>query len=64
MILSEVLHVRPNTIAFERYYYSQPLLNGEQDNNRLEDFFSQIEGTWPVLVKRLRAGSDTTAHAP
>src|SRR5207253_10423982 len=51
------LHLRPSEIAFERYYYSQPLPEGGQDNNTLEDFFSTIEGTWPPLVDRLRSGS-------
>ena len=31
------LHLRPNEIAFERYYYSQPLPEGGRDNNTLED---------------------------
>ncbi len=43
------LHVRPSEIAFERYYYSQPLPDGSRDNNTLEDFFSTIETTWPPL---------------
>ncbi len=51
------LHLRPFAIAFERYYYSQPLPEGGQDNNTLEDFFSTIESTWPPLVHRLRSGS-------
>jgi hypothetical protein len=53
------LHVRPKEIAFERYYYSQPLPEGGQDNDRLEDFFSTIESTWPLLLDRLRSGSET-----
>src|SRR6266498_3638904 len=51
------LHVRPSEIAFERYYYSQPLPEGGRDNNTLEDFFSTIETTWPSLVGRIRSGS-------
>ena len=51
------LHLRPSEIAFERYYYSQPLPEGGQDNNTLEDFFSTIESTWPPLVDQLRSGS-------
>lgn len=54
------LHVRPSEIAFERYYYSQPLLEGGRDNNTLEDFFSTIENTWSLLAARLRAGSAGT----
>jgi hypothetical protein len=51
------LHLRPSEIAFERYYYSQPLPEGGRDNNTLENFFSTIESTWPPLVDRLRSGS-------
>jgi len=36
------LHVRPSAIAFERYYYSQPLPEGGQDNNTLEDLHLRI----------------------
>ena len=43
----------PDTIAFEKYYYSQPLPDGGQDNNRLEDFFSSIEDGWPQLVSKI-----------
>jgi Protein of unknown function (DUF4238) len=39
------LHLRPSEIAFERYYYSQPLPGGWRDNNSLEDGFSTIEAT-------------------
>lgn len=52
------LHVRPSKIAFERYYYSQPLHDGGQDNNRLEDFFSTVESPWPSLVADLVAAKD------
>src|SRR5579863_4649650 len=47
------LHVRPREIAFERYYYSQPLPDGGRDNNTIENFFSTIESTWPRLVERM-----------
>ncbi len=56
------LHVQPATIAYERYYYSQPLEDGGRDHNTLEDFFSKLEGEWPPLVARLErrtaAGED------
>jgi Protein of unknown function (DUF4238) len=55
----KALHVRPSELAFERYYYSQPLRDGGRDNNTLEDFFSTIEGTWTPLLTRLRLASDT-----
>jgi len=54
------LHVSPSEIAFQRYYYSQPLPGGGRDDNTLEDFFSKIETSWPTLAKRLRAGSGTS----
>lgn len=44
---------RPSQIAFENYYYSQPLTGGGQDNNTLEDLFSTIETDWTPLVKLL-----------
>lgn len=55
---SPPLHIRPSEIGFERYYYSQPITGGGQDNNILEDFFSQIETHWPSLVNDLIAGRD------
>ncbi len=50
------LHVRPDEIGFEKYYYSQPTPDGGQDNNRLEDLFSTVEGIWPGIVADLSAG--------
>lgn len=44
----------PETIAFENYYFSQPLPGGDQDNNGLEDFFSSIEDYWPSLVSKIQ----------
>ena len=55
------LYVQPSRIAFERYYYSQPLPEGGRDNNSLEDSFSTIEGTWTPLVARLGSGSNAAA---
>lgn len=52
------LHLRPSEIAFERYYYSQPLPDGGQDNNRLEDAFSEVESTWPGIVDDLSLRRD------
>jgi hypothetical protein len=54
------LKVRPREIAFERYYYSQPLQDGGQDNNRLEDLFSTVETVWPSLVDDLTGRRDIT----
>jgi Protein of unknown function (DUF4238) len=43
----------PESIGFEKYYYSQPMPDGGQDNNRLEDFFSTIEADWPSLASKI-----------
>ena len=51
------LYVKPDNIGFERYYYSQPLPEGGQDNNKLENFFSEDESTWPSVVERFQTGS-------
>lgn len=55
------LHLKPEEIAFERYYYSQPLPDNKQDNNKIEDFFSIIETPWPVLVANFR-NRETSTH--
>src|SRR6266403_2310714 len=47
------LHLRPDAIAVERYYYSQPLPDGGRDNNTFENFFGTIESTWNPLAVRL-----------
>ena len=57
------LHLRPSEIAFERYYYSQPLPEGGRDNNRLEDLFSEVEDHWPSLVDDLTARRDIQDRA-
>jgi hypothetical protein len=54
------LYIPPNAIAFETYYYSQPLPEGGRDNNTFEDFFGTIESKWTPLAERLRSGSDAT----
>lgn len=58
--VQEPLHLAPDAIAFEKYYYSQPLPDGGRDNNTVEDYFSTIETKWPHLVDRLRAGVSLT----
>jgi hypothetical protein len=45
----------PETIAFENYYYSQPLPDGGQDNNRLEDFFCALEDRWPDILTKVQS---------
>jgi hypothetical protein len=37
----KALHVRPSEIAFERYYYLQPL-DGGRDDNAIKDFFNPL----------------------
>lgn len=52
------LHVKPENVAFQNYYYSQPLTDGGQDNNTLEDLFSTIESKWPNIVARIIQGEN------
>jgi Protein of unknown function (DUF4238) len=52
--------VRPYAIAFEKYYYSQPLPDGGRDNNIFENFFGTIESTWNALAARLCSGAAAT----
>lgn len=48
---------KPENIAFHKFYYSQPLPDGGQDNNTLENFFSTVEGKWPSFVRALQEGT-------
>ncbi|MFT4578866.1 MAG: hypothetical protein ACI9UO_001692 [Nitrospinales bacterium] len=43
----------PKDIGFEKYYYSQPLPDGERDNNTLEDLFCELEGKWPPIIEQI-----------
>ena len=54
------LHMLPSEIAFERYYYSQPIPEGGR-NNSLEDFFSTIETTWPAVTDRMARREDVSS---
>ncbi|HZX51097.1 MAG TPA: DUF4238 domain-containing protein [Pseudomonas sp.] len=47
------LYVKPDATQFRGYYYSQPIPEGGQDNNTLEDLFSTIESKWPDTIARL-----------
>jgi hypothetical protein len=49
----EFQFIRPDAIAFEKFYYSQPIPGGGKDNNSLEDFFSKIETQWSPLVRKI-----------
>ncbi|MGJ4886974.1 DUF4238 domain-containing protein [Bradyrhizobium sp. HKCCYLRH3099] len=51
------IHLKPDEIGFENYYYSQPLPEGGQNNNAMEDAFGKFETGWPELVQRLSIGS-------
>jgi hypothetical protein len=50
---TEPLHQVPDATQFRRYYYSQPIPEGGQDNNALEAVFSAIESQWPETVAKL-----------
>src|ERR1700738_276693 len=54
------LHLRPDAIAFERYYYSQPGPDDGRDNNTFENFFGTIESTWNALAARLCSDAAAT----
>lgn len=56
---AEPFEIKPENIAFEKYYYSQPLPDGGRDNNAIEDTFSKIEAEWTPLLNRWRS-ADTT----
>jgi hypothetical protein len=54
----EPLRQVPDATQFRKYYYSQPVPDGGQDNNTLEAVFSAIEQHWPETVARLHARGD------
>lgn len=54
----KAIELTPNNTGHRRYYYSQPLSDGEVDNNTLENMFSDIEGKWPAVVEKLQAGQN------
>lgn len=58
---TKVIHQTPDNTAFHKYYYSQPLPGGGQDNDSLEDLFSKTESGWPLLVQRLQNRENTPA---
>ncbi len=55
--LNDKIHLKPDEIGFENYYYSQPLADGGRNNNAIEDAFGKFETGWPALVDRLSARS-------
>lgn len=52
---TEPLHQVPDATQFRKYYYSQPIPDGGQDNNTLEAAFSSVEAHWPETVAELHA---------
>ncbi len=56
---TKVIHQTPDTTAFHKYYYSQPLPGGGQDHDSLEDLFSKTESGWPKLLHRLQSRENT-----
>jgi len=48
----------PDSEGFRKYYYSQPMPDGGQDNDKLEELFGEYESQWPEMVRRLRAGEN------
>jgi len=52
---TKVLHQAPKNTALRGYYYSQPTPDGGRDENALEAQFSELEGKWPAIVRRLKA---------
>ena len=55
---NEPLHQVPDATQFRRYYYSQPIPHGGQDNNALEAAFASIEAHWPETVAKMHARCD------
>ena len=47
-------HQKPDKTGFHKYYYSQLLPEGGMNHDALENFFSEIETTWPPIVERLQ----------
>ena len=54
---SNPLHVRPDEIGFENYYYSQMLPDGTRDNDSFENLFGGVETHWPAVMRALETRS-------
>lgn len=46
--------VRPSTVGYEKFYYSQKLPDGSRENHRFEDLWGVVEGVWPLTRQALR----------
>ncbi|MBX9647954.1 MAG: DUF4238 domain-containing protein [Xanthobacteraceae bacterium] len=44
---------KPDSFAFHKYHYAQPLPGGGRDTDALENLFSELEGKWPPIIERL-----------
>jgi hypothetical protein len=44
---------KPDSFAFHKYYYAQPLPGGGRDTDALENLFSTLEAKWPPIIERL-----------
>ena len=53
-VASDPLHMRPASVGHERYYYSQKLPEGGQENHRFEDLWCAIEEIWPATLRAIR----------
>lgn len=49
------LHVPPASIGFEKFYYSQKLPDGTQENHKFEDLWNAIETVWPETIQAVAA---------
>jgi len=49
---------KPDSFAFHKYYYAQPLPDGGRDTDALENLFSILEAKWPPIVERLSRKED------
>lgn len=52
----KVLHLAPDEIGFEKYYYSYVDEDGLANHNRFEDVWSSMESHWPATMGALHRG--------
>lgn len=45
------LHIPPVSIGYEKFYYSQRMPDGTQENHRFEDLWNAIESVWPETMR-------------
>lgn len=60
---SAPIHVPPESVAFENYYYSFVGEDGVQDNHQFENIFGTLENRWPDVLEDLRRQDIGTAGA-